>query len=490
MTATVAAAPTTRKPARSKAKRTRAAQQDSRRAAIYARVSKDHTGEGTSVDQQEEASRDLIERRGWELAGVYVDNSITGTGKKYRPQFYEMLAAVRSGEVDAIVARHQDRLARNPRERLELVEACREHGVIIALVQGTDMDPTTASGRVVIGVLGEIAEMEIGIKSERHAAALERHARAGKVPHGPRLFGYTAEGSVEPKESVIVRDVFERFYAGESLRSLVRLLDDTKVPTRSGRPWNTRTVRDMLINVRYAGWAVHQGKIATDSSGQRVRGQWEALIAEDVFEAVQARLADPSRKTNRVGTDRRYIGSRLYLCAECDEPVTTVNGGKYFCAGHLTRDHRHVDAFVLDVIAARLAQPNLSELLAAPEDDTKPVLEEAKRLRAKLGRLKNDYFAELIDAAEYKEGKERVNAELREIDKKLATRKGGAALGRIAGSTDPAQAFLEASLMAQRTVIEALVTVRLHRQPKGRLKRDAEGRERIDPATVDIDWKR
>jgi site-specific DNA recombinase len=176
--------------------------------------------------------------------------------------------------------------------------------------------------------------------------------------------------------------------------------------------------------------------------------------------------------------------------SECDAPVTTVNGGKYFCAGHLTREHRRVDAFVLDVIAARLAQPNLSELLAAPEDDTKPVLEEAKRLRAKLDRLKNDYFAELIDAAEYKEGKERVNAELREIDKKLATRKGGAALGRIAGSPDPAQAFRDASLMAQRAVIDALVTVRLHRQPKGRLKRDAEGHERIDPATVDIQWRR
>jgi len=35
--------------------------------------------------------------------------------------------------------------------------------------------------------------------------------------------------------------------------------------------------------------------------------------------------------------------------------------------------------------------------------------------------------------------------------------------------------------MAQRTIIDALVTVKLHRQPKGRMKRDSEGRERIDP---------
>ncbi|MCB0951084.1 MAG: recombinase family protein [Actinomycetia bacterium] len=39
----------------------------------------------------------------------------------------------------------------------------------------------------------------------------------------------------------------------------MRLLEDQKVPTRSGRPWNTPTVRDLLTNPRYAGWAVYQG---------------------------------------------------------------------------------------------------------------------------------------------------------------------------------------------------------------------------------------
>jgi len=45
--------------------------------------------------------------------------------------------------------------------------------------------------------------------------------------------------------------------------------------------------------------------------------------------------------------------------------------------------------------------------------------------------------------------------------------------------------------MAQRAVIDALCPVRLDRQPKGRLKCDlVTRRELIDPATVDIDWKR
>jgi site-specific DNA recombinase len=524
MTATAADTPTTRNTAGSKAKRSRA-QQDSRRAAIYARVSLDQTGEGTSVTQQEKASRELIDRRGWELAEVYVDDSITGTGtgKKYRPRFYEMLAAVQRGEVDAIVARHMDRLMRNARERLELVELCREHGVIIALVEGSDMDPTTASGRMVINTLGNVAEMEIEIKGERHTAALREHALAGKVPHGPRLFGYTTAGNVEPTESVIVAEIFERFYAGESLRSVTRWVQDRGVPTRSvvvnklkldkvnadpktsveqrakaqrayekslQEPWSTRTVRDMLTNPRYAGLVVYQGEVPTDNDGNPLRGQWSPLVSEEVFDVVQARLSDPSRKTNRVGTDRRYIGSSLYVCDTCGGPIQTINGGKYYCAGHVIREHSHVDRFVKDVIAERLADSNLSNLLAPVGDDLRPVVEASKQLRARLAKIDNEYDEGIIDGRRWKAAKEKVAVKLQEVDRKLATRKGGAALGKIAESPDPAQAFRDASLMGQRAVIDALCTVRLQRAPRGRMRTGHDGLPVFDTNTVIIDWKR
>jgi hypothetical protein len=269
------------------------------------------------------------------------------------------------------------------------------------------------------------------------------------------------------------------------------MLTDTKVPTRNGRPWNTRTVRDMLTNPRYAGWAVYQGEIATDHDGNPVRGQWSPLVGEDIFDVIQARLSDPSRKTNRVGTDRRYIGSGLYLCATCDGPVQTVNGGKYLCSGHLTRAHRHVDAFVLDTIAERLSRPDFATLLAPVGDDMKPVVEESKALRARLAKIDAEYDEGIIDGRRWRSAKDNVTAKLREVDKKLATRKGGAALGKIAEAADPAQAFREASLMGQRAVIDALCSVRLHRQPRGRLKRDpVTRREVIDPASVVIDWRR
>jgi site-specific DNA recombinase len=490
VTATIAAPRTSRNAANGKAKRI-PAQQIARRAAIYVRISNDRTGEELGVQRQEEDARAIIEARGWALAGVYRDNSVSASDRRVtRPRYDEMRRDYSEGLFDALVCYDLDRLTRQPRQLEDWIEAAEERGLALVTTNG-EADLQTDGGRLFARMKAAVARSEIERKSARHKRALQQHAQAGKVPHGPRLFGYTATGNIEPKESVIVIDIFERFYGGESLRSLVRLLEDQKVPTRSGHPWNTRTVRDMLTNPRYAGWAVYQSEIATDNDGNLVHGKWSPLVGEDTFDVIQARLSDPSRKHNRVGTDRRYIGSSLYLCAECEGPIRTVNGGKYFCSGHLIREHRHVDRFVLDVIAERLADPNLSALLAPVGDDMKLVVEESKQLRARLAKIDNEYDEGIIDGRRWKSAKEKAAAKLREIDKKLATRKGGAALGKIAESPDPALAFREASLMAQRAVIDALCIVRLHRQPKGRLKRDAVSRrEVIDPATVDIRWRR
>lgn len=62
-------------------------------------------------------------------------------------------------------------------------------------------------------------------------------------------------------------------------------------------------------------------------------------------------------------------------------------------------------------------------------------------------------------------------------------------MGTVATAPDPAEAFLEASLMGQRAIINALCVVRLHNGTRGRLRRDREGREVIDPSTLDFEWR-
>ena len=109
------------------------------RAAVYTRVSLDRTGEGRAVERQLEDAHELVRRRGWELVSERTDNDTSAAGGKRRPEFEAMLSDVERGRLDAIVAWSLDRLTRNRRDTVRLIEACQQAGVVVALVRGSDM---------------------------------------------------------------------------------------------------------------------------------------------------------------------------------------------------------------------------------------------------------------------------------------------------------------------------------------------------------------
>lgn len=427
------------------------------RTALYLRISLDQTGEGLAVERQRKATQRLARQRGWQVVSTF-EEAVSAAGKKTRPQFAAMLDAIARGEIDAVVAWQLDRLARNARDRLALVEACREHDVIIALVQGSDMDPTTASGRMTIGILGEVAEHEIAVKSERQTAAAHQRAEKGRPPLGTRLTGYTPQGEVVPDEAELVRRVFKMFVAGETLRSISRALTDENVATRTGRPWNPSSIRGILTNPRYAGRAIYQGK----TTGQQ--GNWEPLVSGDVFDVTQARLTDPRRVTNREGTDRKHLGSGLYLCAVCDEPVSSWSQGRYRCrnGAHVNRAQKPVDDWVRTVIAARLRREDAADLLKPAAADLQPLFDQLDRLRERQAATDADYDADLIDGLRYRSKTARTQAEMAEVQRQLASWGTPGALADALAAPDPAAAFLDAGLMTQRAIVDALCTVRLH----------------------------
>lgn len=439
-----------------------------RRAAIYLRVSIDPTGEQLTVRRNEEDCRRLAQQRGWEIVETYTDNSISAKGKKFRPAFAQMLQAINDGKIDAVVAQDLTRLTRNARDRLALVDACREKGTIISLVKGSDMDPTTASGRMVIGVLGEAAQMEIDLKAERQTAAARQRSNLGRAPLGTRLTGYTAKGEIVPSEADTVRRIFALFHAGESLYGIAKTLNAEGVPTRRKvRPWNTATVRGILINPRYCGRAIYQG----ETTGRR--GNWEPLVTEDVYDVIQARLTDPRRLTRREGMDRKYVGSGLYRCAECKEPVRSGSRARYVCRqGHFARVAHRVDAWVEAVVAERI-RTAADQIAALMNTSNAPDwTADLKALRDRQAATEADYDLDLIDGKRYRAKMDRIAAEIEQVQTRMGRASNNAALAEIMASDDPPKAFLDASLMIRRAVIDALVTVHVHRAPRGRKEFD------------------
>src|SRR3954469_14732576 len=141
--------------------------------AIYARVS---TQEQTAENQLLELRR-YVEARGW-TAIEYVDQGVSGA-KDRRPALDQLVADVRRHRVQAVVCWRLDRLGRNLRHLVMLLDDWQSRGVAFATL-GEGIDTSTPAGRLVAGVLGSIAEFERARIQERIRAGLSRARAQGK----------------------------------------------------------------------------------------------------------------------------------------------------------------------------------------------------------------------------------------------------------------------------------------------------------------------
>ena len=200
-------------------------------------MSQDRSGEGHGIDRQRIDCERLIDQRGWTLTLLFSDNDVSAAGRKPRPAFKALLDAITAGHVQVVVAWALDRLARTARDRLALVEACKAQGVLIALVRGSDLDPTTPAGLLAIGILGEVAQHEIAQKSDRQARAAEQAADEGRWVGGRRAFGYASNGvDIIESEADALRDAYSALLGGASLRGIASKLNASGFTTAQ-RPW-------------------------------------------------------------------------------------------------------------------------------------------------------------------------------------------------------------------------------------------------------------
>jgi DNA invertase Pin-like site-specific DNA recombinase len=102
--------------------------------------------------------------------------------KAHRPKLVAVLEALRPG--DTLVVVRLDRLARNLRELLEITHDLGQRGIHLQVLQ-QGIDTSTPTGRLMLQLLGAIAEFERDLGSERLAESI-RHRRANGGDLGGR----------------------------------------------------------------------------------------------------------------------------------------------------------------------------------------------------------------------------------------------------------------------------------------------------------------
>ena len=159
------------------------------RVACYARVSTEDQAERQTVAAQIDFLRRYCDLHGLPVAGVYIDDGISGTRRWKIGRRAGACSKTRGGAFTVVLVYRLDRLGRSLKSLLAAHEQLDKAGV--AIRSGTEpFDTASPIGRFLFSLLGSMAELERSTISERMTRGRDRVAREGQYTGGPIPTGY------------------------------------------------------------------------------------------------------------------------------------------------------------------------------------------------------------------------------------------------------------------------------------------------------------
>src|SRR5215207_5951482 len=152
------------------------------RAGLYARVSTEDKGQ--DPETQLRPLREYAERRGFTIAGEFIDKA-SGTTEQ-RPQYQQLLETARKRELDVVLVWRYDRFARSTRALVNALGEFRARGVAFISYQ-ENVDTTTPQGELVFGMMANLAQFESALIGERVKAGMARAKAQGKRTSRPPI---------------------------------------------------------------------------------------------------------------------------------------------------------------------------------------------------------------------------------------------------------------------------------------------------------------
>jgi len=172
-----------------------------KQAALYVRVSSGEQNTGA----QERALREYVQRRGWKLQQIYLDQCVSGASSN-RPALNELLKACRRGSVDVVVVWKFDRFARSLKQLMSGLETCQALGIDFVSVTES-IDTSLPSGELVFQMIGAVAQFERSLIGERVKAGLANARANGKSLGRPSLRKLSSAETRELRQERIQRNV-------------------------------------------------------------------------------------------------------------------------------------------------------------------------------------------------------------------------------------------------------------------------------------------
>lgn len=453
---------------------------------IYARISSDD-GTALGVARQIDDCTAEAKRRGWPLAEVFTDNDVSATKTKRRPEYERLLSAIDARTIDALIVYDVDRLTRTPAELETFIDLADRHHIALASIGG-EVDLATPQGRLTARIKGNVARHEVEQMSRRLKRKFQENAKEGK-PHGVTPFGYRRERVlddqgrdagyrevIDPVQADAVRELYRMVIAGQTLRSLAKYLKERGFKTSRGNDFAGNVIGNMLRNPRYAGHRTHEKQIVS-------KGDWEAIVSQDVYDQSIAILSTPGRRHSR-GMEPKHLLSGIALCGLCGTAMRPHMSARrkpaYACPGctKLTRQMEPVHSLVNDFMVAYLTKFDLRSTAAEKPDALGAALDARDAALARMDNVADSFALGEVTARQMVRINEQLQAQLANAERDIQRLQ---PIRMLEGMTGPgaAAAWEATTLEHKRTIIRA--TVKITILPSGPGIKFADNQVQIEP---------
>lgn len=389
--------------------------------AAYCRVSTEQDEQANSYDAQiEHYTAEIAKHSDWLNAGIYADKGITGTMAKKRPEFLKMIRKCRQKKIDLILVKSISRFSRNTVDCLEYIRELKALGIGV-IFEKENINTLTETSEAMITIMGYFAQAESESISKNVTWGVRHAFSEGKVTFTHDIYGYKKEYNPETKrqdiisivedEATVIREIFERYYAGDSLTGICTYLNNNQIvpPGKRKDRWYPSTLQTILRNEKYKGDVLTQKTFCSDllshkrekNTGQLAQhyleNHHEAIIDRELFDKVQAEYArrnakkviktDGTQETQKKGRyNSKYALTDILVCGHCGAPyrrcvwthhgnrkvvwrcTTRMDYGKEKCNGSFTIEEEGLHQAILKAIS------NLSSRKEELKDELKAAL--------------------------------------------------------------------------------------------------------------------
>lgn len=213
----------------------------------YVRVSTDGQEDNTSLASQQERIECYCKAFDHELVKVFVE---VGSGKdmKNRPEFNKAMEMVKN-EADGIVSLKLDRIARNCRDVLTLVEDVLQPNNKALVLLDLNVDTSTPTGKMILTMMAAVAELERAQINERTQGGRKAKADKGGYAYGSPKFGQSSNDGelVENEDETKIIDIIRKHHkSGKKANAIAKYLNAQGIPTKRGKLWTQQGVINIL----------------------------------------------------------------------------------------------------------------------------------------------------------------------------------------------------------------------------------------------------